>query len=190
MLEAALALGEAKTAEAFSALISALQDEAHSKVRTRIATALGEFHEERSADALMKALEKDKSIFVRGAAAQSLGKTKSVKAFDALKHAVKTKTWNDFVAASAYSGLRFLRDERALDLFLEGAKYGAPKYARLPAVAALGEYGLTDKSITEFLNLCLEDPFTRVRFQAVDALVRRKDPGSISMMEEAGIPCG
>ena len=184
--EAALALGEVKSADALEALVGALTTEKSSKVRARIATALGEFRDEKVADVLINSLEKDKSIFVRGAAAVSLGKTKSSKAFEALKEALKIKTWNDYVASACYSGLRALRDERSLNLFLEGARYGAPKFARLPAVAALGEYGLNDKSVSEFLNTCLDDPFTRVRFQALDALVRRKDPESVSYIEDSG----
>ncbi len=184
--EAATCLGEARTEEALKALVSALNEEGTSKVRTKICAALGEFRDERAGEALMQTLEKDKSLFVKGAAASSLGKTKSPKAFDALKGALRHKTWNDWLAGQVYNGLKQLRDERALDLFLSGAQYGAPKFSRIYAVAGLGEYGLNRPDVTEFLQQALSDPYFRVRFFAAEALVKRKDPTAVGSLEETG----
>ncbi len=183
--EAALCLGEAKTQEALKALIDALKEEKRSKVRTRICNALGNFVEPSASEALIHALEKDKSIFVRGAAAQSLGKTKSSLAFDKLKKALSQKSWNDHIRGQAFLGLRYLRDPRALELFVEGAKYGAPKGGRIPAVSALSDYGLERKEITEQLEEFLSDPFPRLRFFAADSLARRKDASALGAIEEA-----
>ncbi len=184
--EAAVALGESKSTDAMSTLVNALGVEKNSKVRTKICSALGEFREDAAASALVEALGKDSSTFVRGAAAAALGKTKSPKAFESLKESLKRTSWNDFVAAQSFSGLRALRDERAIPLFLEGAKYGAPKFARINAVSALGEFGRSREDITDFIKDCLSDPFARVRFAAADALVRRKDPTAIPALEETG----
>lgn len=183
--EAAHCLGETQTAVALQALINALSEEKRSKVRTRICTALGHFHEEGAAEALIHTLDKDKSIFTRGAAAHALGKTKSVHAFDKLKKAITIKSWNDHIRGQAFVGLRHLRDPRALDLFLDGAKYGSPKGGRIAAVSALGDYGLDQKEITEQLEETLKDPYVRLRFFAADALARRKDPSALGSIEES-----
>jgi aminopeptidase N len=182
--EAALALGAVKSEEALTALLNAFKDEKKSKVRTKICAALGKFRDERAADLLIYALSEDSSTFTRGAAAAALGKTKSKKAFDVLSKSIKSKSWNDHVAAQSYSGLRQLRDERALPLFIEGATYGAPKYARLSCITALGEYGLDKPAVTEFLKETLDDKFSRARHVAIDALVRRRDPSTPSQLED------
>jgi len=184
--EAALALGEARSEDALRALIAALKEEKRSKARSRICSALGEYRDPRAADALIEILHHDKNLFVRSSAAGALGKTKSDKAFEELKSALKEKTWNDYLAAQCYSGLRQLRDARALDLFLAGAAYGAPRMSRVAATSALGEYGLDKKEITEFLKDLLEDPFSRVRFAAADALLKRKDPSAVSRLDDVG----
>jgi HEAT repeat protein len=183
--EAATALGETRTEEGLRALVTALKEEKRSKVRTRICSALGEYRDEKAAQALTETLDKDSSIFAKGAAAQSLGKTKSPMAFEKLKTALSIKSWNDWVRAQAFSGLRHLRDNRALELFLDGSRYGSPKGARLAAVTALGEYGLEQKEVTETLERYLEDPYIRVRFFAADALAKRKDPSALGPLEDS-----
>ncbi|MDZ4676008.1 MAG: M1 family aminopeptidase [Oligoflexia bacterium] len=184
-IEAAAALGSTRSNQARKALLRALKKEKKGKVRTRICLALGDFRDQEVADVLIATLESDKNIFVRGAAANALGRTKSQNAFDALKKALKTKTWNDYVATHANVGLRMLRDANALPLFLENARYGAPKFARPAATIALGEYGLDRVEVTEFLKESLDDPYLRVRFAATDALVRRRDPSVAWALEDA-----
>lgn len=183
--EAALALGETKSQYAKEALLAALHQEKNSKARTRIAMALGEFKEEAVAEALINSFGTEENIFVRGAIVASLGKTKSGKAFEVLKAAIKIPSWHDWLATQAYVGLRHLRDTRALQLFMEGAQYGAPKFARMAAVQGLAEYGLDKNEVTELLNDLLDDPFARVRFVAADSLARRKDPQVIGNLETA-----
>jgi aminopeptidase N len=182
--EAALALGEIGSEEALNTLIAALKEESKSKVRTKICAALGKFRDERAAEVLTFALQTDASTFVRGTAASSLGKTKSPNAFDVLSKSIKTKSWNDHIASMSYSGLRWLRDDRALPLFLEGSKYGEPKYARVSCVSALGEYGLDKIAVSEYLKEALTDKFSRVRAAAVESLVRRRDPSAASKLDE------
>lgn len=183
--EVAVSLGKTRSPLAKKALMGALSNEKHPKVRTKICEALGNFRDSTVAELLSQVIKADKNIFVKGAACVSLGKTKSPQAFDVLKDATKIESWNDIVAAKAYSGLRELKDERALPLFVAGAQYGAPKMARTSAISGLGDLGLDDKSITDQLENLLDDPFRSAMHAAASALINRKNPGSAAALEGA-----
>ncbi|MCC6278143.1 MAG: HEAT repeat domain-containing protein [Oligoflexia bacterium] len=182
--EAALALGETGSRVAKEALLAQLSLEKDSRVRSKICAGLGNFHDEDVGAGLSKIVENEKHPFVRGAACRALGKTKWKGAFEVLKKALDIASWNDFVCAAAISGLRSLRDDRALELFVEYSKYGAPKFGRLAAVEALSDYGLDRKDIHEHLETLLDDRFFRVRFAAVSAISQRKNPAGAGALDD------
>jgi aminopeptidase N len=184
--EAALALGKTQMTSALNALLVALKEEKTGKVRAKICTALGNFKTDSAAAALSERLDKDLNIFVQGAAAVALGKTKHTTAFEKLKSALNKKSWRDYVRAQVFTGLKNLYEEKALPLFIEGARYGAPKWSRPNAVSGLSEVALERADVRETLVDFLNDPYLGVKRAAVTALVSRKDLSATSALEEIG----
>ncbi|MBK9294655.1 MAG: HEAT repeat domain-containing protein [Oligoflexia bacterium] len=181
--EAALALAKTKTQTAERALLSALSEEKKAKVRAKICKALGSFKSQKAADALIERIDSDKNIFVKGAACSALGKTKNQKAFDKLKSATQIKSWRDYVTAQAYAGLANLYDEKAHNLFVQGARYGAPKYARANAILGLGHVAWEKPEVRELLVETLDDPYLGAKRAAIEALVARKENHAVSALE-------
>ncbi len=183
--EAATALGSTKMPAAQLALINCLKEEKKSKVRSKICSALGNFKDEKSGTALIERFENEKNIFVRGAAVAALGKTNHPKAKNILEKALKIESWHDLISAQSYAGLKHLHDDSTTELFMEGAKYGAPKYSRLAAISGLSEQALDKAEVREFLVEALNDPFIRARHAAASALVGRRDGRAVGALENA-----
>lgn len=181
--EAALALGQTKTVTAEQMLLNSLKEEKKGKVRSKICAALGNFKSDKVAEVLASCITEDKNIFVKGAACVALGKTKHSDAFEKLKAATKISSWRDYVPAQAYVGLKNLYDEKAYPLFMEGALYGAPKYARGSAISGLSVVAWERPEVREFLIEALEDPYLGAKRAAVDALVARKESHASSALE-------
>jgi aminopeptidase N len=170
----ARALGAIRSAAARDALIAGLQNE-DSRVRRAVVTALGEFRgDETAADALLPVAEHDDSYFVEGEAAKSLGRIRSTRAFGEMERAL-SRTYHDAIGqVLVFEGFAELRDERAIPIAKDWARYGRPPRAREAAISALGKLGnLSEEKredVIDFLRPFLDDPWLGVRTRTVGAL--------------------
>jgi aminopeptidase N len=171
-----------------AALLAALPNEQHPKVRRAIATALGEFREEAAATALAGVLNGDKTDTIESAAASALGKTRQASAFDTLKSALDRDSFNQVVRQGALNGLVALKDERAIPVALEWTIYGKADQARYAAIGALGSLGklVKDKEkeqVVDRLKELLEDKNWRARIAAIGAAEKLGDPELIPLLQ-------
>jgi len=188
--EAALALGQLKTEAARQAIAEAVREEAHPKARRLLVRALGQFrHDEAAADAALAVLARDASYFVEAEAASTLAKTRSHRAYPALVEARDRRSFLDVVRSACFGGMAELRDERGLDLAIEGAAYGQPPAARRAAIAAMGALGALFPSrkaaVRERLVELLEDGDFRARIAAVEALRALGDADAVGALKKA-----
>ncbi len=182
--EAALKLGKITSQKAFFGLVDALRAEKDSRVRSGIATSLGHWRTEQAFQALSDLANKDPHEFVQRSAAESIGKTKSPKAYDALLKIAEKKSFLDQVRCGAFRGLKHLADERAINIILEGTRYGTPKWARPVGITALGTMGLNRADIDSYLIDCLKDPFMKVKYAALEALEERNQVAAVSAIDQ------
>jgi aminopeptidase N len=187
--EAAKALGKVRSKAALDALAEALKVR-HPKARRGVVRGLGEFRDEAAADALLPVLKRDKSYYVEAEAGRSLGKTRSPRAFDALEKALEKDSHNEVIRYMAFEGLAELKDERAVPVCLEWTSYGRPPRAREGAVLALGKLGESlgpaspaGRQVFDRLVALLDDPWLRVRLQAVLALQDMGDAKAVPHLE-------
>jgi aminopeptidase N len=178
--EAALALGKITSQKAFFGLLDALRDEKDSRVRGGIASALGNWRTEQAFVTLSNLAFDDTHEFVQKSAAEALGKTKSPKAYDALIKLLEKPSWRDQLRSGAFRGLKNLGDDRAVDVIMEGSRYGSPKWARPFGASALGSLGLNRKDVDSFLVDLLKDPFPSVRYKAMEAIEERNQTSAVS----------
>jgi aminopeptidase N len=188
--EAALALGEIKTDRARELIAAALGKEPHAKARRLLTRALGAFrHDERAADALEAPLGRDASYFVEAESAAAMARTRSPRAFERLREAMQRPSYLDAIASSCLQGFAELRDERAIELALDAARYGRPVVGRRAAISTLGSLGAEHhgrrRQIRETLCELLDDPDFRARIAAVEALRVLGDADAIGRLERA-----
>lgn len=182
--EAALKLGKITSQRAYFGLVDAFQNEKDSRVRGAIATALGNWRTEEAFQKLLQIVTSDSHEFVQRNAAEALGKTKSPKAFDALVKVLDKKSFLDQVRAGAFRGLKHLGDERAVNIILEGSRYGTPKSARPVALTALGTLGLNRPDVDSYLVDMLKDPYMKVKYAAMEALEERNQTSAIGAIDQ------
>ena len=160
--EAAAALGNLRSAEAFAAL-EASAAVAHPKVRRAVVHALGSFKTAKAAELLRKAALRDASYLVEAEAARALGATKQASGFDTLVDVLDRPSWSDVIRAGALDGLANLRDERAVPHVIARTRYGVSTRGRRAAILALPKLA-GDRKARETLEEMLEsaDPYLRV----------------------------
>ena len=188
--EAALALGQLKTALAREAIAQALPKEAHPKARRLMVRALGSFRgDEAAAQALTKVLAGDGSYFVEAESALALAKTRSGRAYELLVEAMRRPSYLDVICSMSLAGMAELRDARAIDVALEAAKYGRPVIGRRAAIGALGslaaEHSARKRQVREVLCELLEDPDFRARIAVVEALRVLGDAEAVGALKRA-----
>ena len=177
-VEAARALGTVKSTAAMDALI-ACTSVSHPKARRAVVAALGEFKEEAVVEALRPFLGSDESYFVEAEAARTIARTKSPEAFELVSGVLGRPSFQEVITTQAFSGLGELKDERAIPLAKEWAAYGKPSRAREAALTCLGKLGEGKHDVVEFVIDHIEDPWLRVRSNAVGALKELKDDRAI-----------
>jgi aminopeptidase N len=188
--EAAMALGQLKTAAARASIAAAVGDEKHAKARRHLVRALGQFrHDDAAAEAAERVLGGDESYFVEAESAMSLAKTRSPNAFAALEKAMTRPSYLDVIRSMCLSGMAELRDKRAIPIALAAAKYGQPVVGRRAAILVLGTFGAEfsdeKRHIRETLVELLEDPDFRARIAVVEALRALGDPDAIGALKRA-----
>jgi aminopeptidase N len=160
--EAAAALGNLRSEEAFAAL-EASAGAAHPKARRAVMHALGGFKTSKAAELLKKAALRDASYLVEAEAARALGATKQGTGFDTLVDILDRPSWADVIRAGAIDGLANLRDERAVPHVVARTRYGVSTRGRRAAIVALPKLA-GDRKARETLEDMLEsaDPYLRV----------------------------
>ncbi|HSS21421.1 MAG TPA: M1 family aminopeptidase [Pyrinomonadaceae bacterium] len=138
-VDAAEALGELKSSVARDALVAATKD-TDARVRASAVTSLATFPDPSLAVLFTKLLG-DQSYAVVKAAALALGQTKTPTAYDSLVNVAKLPSWRDNIKAYALSGLKELRDKRALGLALRSGAIGNTNQVRAAALRLLGAIG-------------------------------------------------
>jgi aminopeptidase N len=184
---AALGLASLRTPAARDRLIHALGTEVHARARRMVARALGEFVRDPAAgDALAKIIERgDASYFVEAEAALSLGKTRTPRAGELLRLAATRESFTDVIRQYAYRGLAEARDDSALNLLLDGVRWGRITQGRRAATMALAQLvrGRRDREardVRERIELLLGDRDFRVQAAAIEALAQIGDPAAIA----------
>ncbi|SRR5579884_490814 len=184
--EIARALAEAKTVAAKQALLGAL-DLPHPKARRGVVEALGAFREPDVADALKeKAGRGDASYFVEAETFRSLGKTRQEGVYETILSGLERDSHDEVIRQAVFDGLRELRDERAVDVALEWARYGKPNMVRAAAVRAMEKIGEKDARVDDLLTDLLDDQRIASRFAraaAVTVLRKRKKAEAIPALE-------
>jgi aminopeptidase N len=182
-LEAARALGKARSEDALAALLAAL-DTSHPKVRRAVAGALGAFKKPAAAKALQDLLQKEASYLVTADAARALGRTRQPGALETLKSLVDQASWADVIRAGSLDGMASLRDDAALDAVVKRTRYGIPTRGRRAAVHALASLGEGRKT-REQLEELLEDQDPHFKIDVVSALATLGDGKSRGAMRRA-----
>ena len=189
--EAALALGEIKSARARNLLIAQLGQEPHPKARRLMIRALAQFrYDTQVAEAMHAQLQRgDASYFAEAETALTLAKTRSASAFDALLATMERPSYLDVIESQCLAGMAELRDERGIDIAFDKARYGRPQVGRRAAIAALGTLGglffTRKKQILECLMELLEDADFRARIAAVEALRALGDADACGALKRA-----
>ncbi len=187
---AATALGKQRTDEARDALIAGLTID-HPKARRAVAAALGQFrNDETAADALVKLIEAgDPSYQVEAAACLALGQTRSPAAGKVLRAAMTRESYMDVIRSNCFKGLAAARDESALDVLVEGSRYGGKPHGRRAALDAMAELvsGRTDQAARrtrEHVEDLLRDRSFRVQYGAIQALETIGDPAASGSLRD------
>jgi len=186
---AALGLAVLRTPAARDRLIKALAVEVHPRTRRVIARALGDFvHDAAAGAALAWIVEHgDASYFVEAEAALSLGKTRTARAGELLRVAAARESFNDVIRQYAYRGLAEARDDSALNLLVEGTRWGRITGGRRAATMALaalvrGRRDREARDIRERVEHLLVDHDFRVQAAAVEAVAIIGDPAAITAL--------
>lgn len=182
---AALGLGAIRTAGARDRLIGALAAETHPRARRAIGRALGDFvHDAAAGAALAAVVERgDASCFVEAEACLALGRTRTPRAGELLRIAATRESFTDVIRQHAYRGLGEARDDGALNLLLDGLRWGRATQGRRAAASALAQLvrGRRDREardVRERLELLLADRDFRVQAAAIEALAVIGDPAA------------
>ncbi|MCE9582196.1 MAG: HEAT repeat domain-containing protein, partial [Planctomycetes bacterium] len=186
--EIAAVLGRMGTDNARDVLFTAAKD-ADPRVRSSAADALGAFQDEKAAAKLAE-LARDRFPQVASAALRNIGKTKSKKAFAALSAGLKRDAHNDMIRVAAFTGLKELKDQKAVPQALKLAKAPATVAARNAANNCLvGLFGEIEKEkrgpVRDHLIATLRDPAHQVRRASFENFAGLDDPKIISALEAA-----
>jgi aminopeptidase N len=184
--QVALALADAKTSAAKTALLAATELP-HPKARRGVVEALGAFHEPDVAEALEeKAAKGDASYYVEAETFRSLGRTRQDGVYDTLVGGLQRDSHDETVRQAVFDGLKELRDDRGTDLALEWMRYGKPNMVRAAAVRALERLGKDEDRVDDALRELLDDQRIASRFargSAVNVVRRRKKTEAIPILE-------
>lgn len=185
-VEAATALADVKSSSARNALIAAARD-ADARVRARAVTSLARSKDPSPANLYQKLLS-DQSYAVIKAAALALGETKSPGAYEALTKLLSVPSWRDNIRASALSGLRELKDNRAIDIAFRYAEKGNAPQVRAAALRLLGEIGADDPRAFNFIAETVSKVFASGDFNLAtasgEALVSLGDSRGLAVLEQ------
>ncbi len=186
---AAGGLAQLRTTSARDRLIAALGTEKHPRARRMIAAALGQFlHDTEAGEALARVVETgDPSYFVEAEACLSLGKTRTSRAGAVLRVAATREAFSDVIRQHAYRGLAEARDDGAIPLLLDGARWGRIAQGRRGAINALGQLvrGRRDREqrdVRERIEELLRDKDFRVQAAAIEALGVIGDPAAVGAL--------
>jgi aminopeptidase N len=185
-LDAATALGEVRSTGAREALIAATKD-VDARVRAGAVTALAGSNDASLAAVYAKLLG-DPSYAVIKAAAHGLGQTRSSIAYDALVDLTKQSSWRDNIKTSALSGLKELRDKRALEIALRSASIGNANQVRAAALRLLGTIGEGNADAFGLISRTASGAYDsgnqELAKAAGEALVSLGDPRGVPVLEQ------
>ncbi|MFQ5672399.1 MAG: M1 family aminopeptidase [Nitrospinales bacterium] len=138
----ASALGRIGGDRARDGLLRALKSP-QSKIRAGVAQALGRFvHDKKAARALRELAVSDKSYRVEAEAFRALGKIKAPASRTFLEGCLDRPSHNDMTRTAIFDALAELEDERSWEVFVEGARYGAPINSRGSAMRGLARLAM------------------------------------------------
>jgi len=180
--ECARALSNMKTDNAYKVVTDALNI-THPKARRAVVKAVGEFKKKESVSVLQPLFQDDESYFVQAEAAVSLGKSTAREAFVLLLKALRMRSFNEVIAASALSGFGELKDDTGAHLLIEHSKRGEHHKVREAATLALGKFAKNNDKAVEHLKQLLKDSWFRVRINAIKAFVEAQESKSITEIE-------
>ena len=197
--EAASALGEMRTEEAFEALKTQLEKGvAHPKARRAAIKALGSYRDSRCLSLLRSLAEKDPSYFVEAEACVAMAQTSRAPAqsrelFDFLKSKAETPSWRGTVRSGAIramgelSGLSRGELPEVLEYVLASARIGNQMDGRIAALSVMGQTArlaspsVRGRLLEVFSELCDEENF-RIRMALVAALSVTGMPEAIALL--------
>jgi len=137
---AAAGLGKIGTERSKPLLLTALQQQKDSRVRTAVVEALGHFSKDQEIfNVLMRALQSDPSYAVQAAAAKQLGRSGVAEASEILQAKVQTHP-EIHVMQATLTGLASTGDPQALEVLLAQAQPGLSERIRLYALAGLESF--------------------------------------------------
>jgi aminopeptidase N len=137
---AATSLGNFSAAKSKTILLTALQQQKDSRVRSNVVEALGQFSKDQEVfDGLARAFNFDPSYAVQAAAAKQLGRSGVAQAFEVLQ-AKAEKHPEIHVMQATLDGLASTGDPRAFEVLLAQAQPGVPERIRVYALAGMKSF--------------------------------------------------
>jgi aminopeptidase N len=174
-----------------AALVNALRQDPHPRVRKAAASALGAW----TADSVViEALEalldagQEPALHVEGECLKSLGRLRAPSALARLESAARRSSWADLLRARALEGLGATREPAALPLLVGYTTEAWGARTRTAAASALGRLAeevesLRTPAVETLIGLCRAAPF-RTRLAAASALGKVGDPRGIAILDE------
>ncbi len=183
--EAAKALANIKSDEAYKALINSYHRVRHPKARRAVIRAIGEFKKEESINLLNRVIheEENGSYYIQAEAVVALGKSGSKRAIPYIMSALQIRSHNEVVRAAAMSAFGEVKDDLSISLLIDHTRLGEHNRVREAAVLALAKYAKGNDKVIEHLTKLLRDHWFRVRINAIKALVEAQEPKVLKELE-------
>ncbi|MEM0451453.1 MAG: HEAT repeat domain-containing protein [Nitrososphaerota archaeon] len=184
-VEAAKALGNARTESARRELLEALRTVNNKKVRTAICEALSAFKGDREViEALTSVLEDPKEgYYTRQAAASSLGKVGGESVRGLLLRHIDDPSHNNAITAGCLRGLAEIGDEETLRVIMRYTEDDRPSHVRAVAASLLGRFP-GRREVIERLRELSRDESYRVRRAVVAACAELITPQVIGILNQ------
>lgn len=190
--EAAKALGDHRTADAFEALQKGEAD-ADPKVRRAVASAYGAVRQAGAADRLLAWIDRgDESYLVESALRRALGETRDPRAFDRLTRSLKedTASWGQVVQSGAADGLVKLKDPRVVEPLLatlaEVTTRATVRRSILAALASVPGF-IGDRPTLRVVREAAEQELSsfdpNVRIAVARLMVALRDPAGFAVLD-------
>ena len=184
-VEAAKALGNARTESAKRELLEALKEVRNKKVRTAVCEALSNFRGDRKVIRTLTAVLEDptEGYYTRQAAASSLGKVGREEVRELLLKHIDDPSHNNVITAGCLRGLAEIGDEESLKVVMRYTEEDKPSHVRAVAVSLLGRFP-GRREVIERLRELSRDESYRVRRAVVAACSELFTPQVLGILNQ------
>ncbi len=186
--EAAQALREIHTSEAFDALTGSLE-QPDARVRQKVVQAVGGFYRPETLEIMKKVIKSEKNPDIKASALRSLGRYHSKDTKKILAGFLQSSSFRNVLADAAVSAIRMLDDSSYIQQLKKTLEKNETAFTSGSFGQALGTLAHIarnedDRSAErKFLAAYVNHPKRGIREQAIRALGTLGDPAAISVVE-------